>query len=454
LVLSACATDKPWTTPPLPIAKNEDNLVTTAVTGMVTTVIANDKNACRLFKGGVTSSSSDEFYLDLAAVYVRPTNIPDGFYSYPTDYDSQTRTLLERVFVSKQSLATLTATVSFGGAKVSTIPLFSSQHNSDTDKGEAFSESQQIWNSGVVVRVDRSKTLKIEFTPNYATTIEHMSVITSGLEIAKVGISTFVPGAHFLSDLDKPSLEKQSKLYDAALGRSVGKTMADTPSLEIRPSDIPNESCGAIRFTIPGTPSLIGQNLDPKIIVGDWYFGVLDSSHSLFISEDVIKAANLGTSKDKGLELPKYNPYVSPQHVLDEPVGGEPPKSLGKFVLADSAVTGALSDWKTAISAKTDTDKAVAADAFCKGVISALHGIGLTPIDAKLGLWAILQGTTLPGKPQATDVKQLATACAADLMPIIVPENVTKVAETPADKPVAKKSAANRVPKVASNQPQ
>jgi hypothetical protein len=426
-ILSACATDKSAMTAGSPYPKP---VPTAPTSNMLTTVVVVDDELgfCRPFVPD--TEGDDEYYIDIGATYRNPGKI-EGFETYPTSYDQQSRTLLERVLVGKQTLATLSGTVSYNNARVSTFQLFSSQHNSDTDKGESFADKQDAWDTGVVVRVSDNDPFRVDLDANFADTIEHMDLITNGIEIAKAAVSTFVPGAHFLSELDKPALEKQSKIYDAALGRTMGKAADSTMTINVLPFDIRKNTCGAVRFTMPGAPSFVGQNLNPKIVVGDWVFGIRRRMQSLFLDPKVkiteVKWTNLS---DK----------VSPLHVLDEIVGGQPAQSLGKFLLANQLVTSDLTDWSKAIATtktdKTTTDvKNAAAASFCKDATAALHGIGLTALDAKFGLWAVLEKGSLPGKPSLEDIASLKVACKADLLPIDLSSEIPPPASPPPAKP-------------------
>lgn len=52
-------------------------------------------------------------------------------------------------------------------------------------------------------------------------------------------------------------------------------------------------------------------------------------------------------------------------------------------------------------------------------IASVLLAVGLTHADARLGLWAMLEGMVIPGDPSDDDVKQLRDACRDDVCPLV-----------------------------------
>lgn len=58
-----------------------------------------------------------------------------------------------------------------------------------------------------------------------------------------------------------------------------------------------------------------------------------------------------------------------------------------------------------------------AAAAVCRGAIDTLYGLGLSSVDARLGLWAMLVGMSLPGNPPDWHVLRLQETCTPKIAP-------------------------------------
>jgi hypothetical protein len=421
LLLSACASDKP--TPPAGsyFQANLDTQDTLSKMNYMTSAIVADDNVCAGFG---KAQGEDDYYAVLGAKFHKPKPSTDPTYlELPLSYDAASRGLIGRILMGKKTYSVLTANITVGNTTLQPVTLFTLQHNSDTDNGEAFVTMMKLWDVNTAVRLSGKEPLSIKIDEKYTGSVEKMAMLSAGLEVAKATISTLVPQAHFLSVLDKPSLAKQAKVWDKALGSAISESAEESAVMNFLPEDVQANVCGVVQLSIPGAPSSFGMTLDPKVAIGEWRFGVTKTMPSLFMEKIDVQNITKKGAKDEDTILPPANPKVSPARVLNEPVGGDPVQSLASYILADKTVQTALGNWTTSLSDAKKKDSIPANQtAVCRTVVNALYDLGLTGFDARLGLWAMLEEMPIPGSPTEAAIKDLRGVCAPYMAPIKFPD--------------------------------
>jgi len=357
-------------------------------------------------------------YYILAATSFTPAANSD-----PQSYDKANRGLLGRFFFGRNVNFTLQASLTIDGTTIP-LPLYAMSHNSNAQDGETFSADLSLVSHDLYVRVTDSTPINANFSAVYTETTES-NLISTGVQVAKTAVMAISPNAHMLTTLSKPSLQQQSKIWDAALNKLLAESIQEKTSVAILPGDLKSGAYGLITLSIPGPDG----KLDPSQAVGFWTIGASPKNirRSLFSSDPAVEQAAWEQS------VAKPPTGVSSSQILSEYVGISADQTVQNFIktgpvndalnIWSSAAkdTDAAKDDKTKKSAATDKETA-SADAVCRTAVESLYGLGLSTVDARLGLWAILDGMPLPGTPSTDHVKGLRTACKTYIAPFAFKE--------------------------------
>ena len=361
-----------------------------------------------------------DFYIVPGANFLLPPksllNGPEkSYFLEPLSYDAADRGLLARWLKGYNVNFTLQMELTVDGV-TRTLPLYTMSHNSNSHDGETFAQDLSLYSRNLFVRATGNSSINVNFDGKYTVSTD-ISLFSSGIQVAKTAVAAISPAAHMLTVLNKKSLQQQASVWDAALAQSLGETVEEKFSVALTPADWKSGKYGLLSLTIPGPDT----SLDPSIAVGTWQIGFLNFRRSLF-------SPNPNLNKDDW-DYPNLDqPWgVTANQVLNEAVGTTEEQTVETF-LKSGAVADMLGVWssdaKDTDAGKTDelkkaaaTKEGDAADAVCRGTVDALYGLGLTTADARLGLWAMIEGMSLPGNPSSDHVRGLKQHCNGYIAP-------------------------------------
>lgn len=326
------------------------------------------------------NSSVGTYYVRLGANYTSEDAAD------PLGYASRVRPAPIRALWSEKISFALSATITVDSqpAYTATIPLYATSHDS-TQQGENFVTSLDLIWQNTYVKVLPNSTISLQFDGKYSKDVQ-TGALSAGLRVAKVAVGALAPEASILTTLNQSKMQSEAKLWDSAVGELFGRDASETIKLSTSPEQVVGQSCGRLTLFAPGHQEGIDPNTQK---IGEWRVGILDWRRSLFSLDaclDAVPTSACAASVTAGL---------TPIRVLNEPVGGG--ETIASFL--------AKQDVTEIAAAKTDAVKDQAAASFCRKAASALAGLGLTDVDAKLGLWAFVKG-----QPLAGDVAQTLAA--------------------------------------------
>ncbi|BAE50374.1 hypothetical protein [Paramagnetospirillum magneticum] len=326
-------------------------------------------------KGVVTSDRLDSqqgsYYVRLGALY--SSQDADTAMAYGV----RTRPMLLRALWSDKTGFTLTATITVDSqpAYQATVPLYAVSHDSG-QQGESFTTNLDLIWQNTFIKVQPGATLNVQFESKFSKTVE-TGALSAALRVAKVATTAMAPEAKILTTLNQGRMQTEARLWDKALGQLFAQNATEQISLVTTPEQIGSNSCGVVTLYAPG----YNEEIDPQMKIGTWRVGVNDWRRSIFTDAACLtKALDGGCASDVISKL-------TPMRVLDEPVGGG--KSIGTFLKEQDIVPIAISQTDSEVQKQE-------ASSFCRRVTTSLVSLGLTDIDAKLGLWAFAMGYPMP----------------------------------------------------------
>ena len=400
LLLSACS--ETATIPPTvtfnnpPTSAAQDKLLTSITKPYLSFAVylpANDK-----------PMPDGEYYIRLSASYLPapPIGAIDPGKAYltsPISYDQAKRTLFERIFADVNRGFTLTANLTVDGTKI-TVPLYAFSHDSGPE-GEKFSDDGDLMWKNTYIKVSNVSTVSAVFDAQFlnATT---SGAVGAALRVAKVAVGAVNPAAKVLTTLNQSQLQKEGQIWDAALGKALSSSVEEKVDLTVTPEQAPLGSYGILTVAVPGPDvALFASGLDPRVIIGQWRVEIQKARRSLFSDDPVLDGADWYKS------ALTESQYTSPSRVLNEQLGNG--KTVEAFIKADK-----VNDTLTAAAIASGAEQSADMESYCNGVVDDLEAVGLTTVDARLGLWAVIEGMSLPGKGLKA---KLETACATQAFP-------------------------------------
>lgn len=395
LLLSACGTSAPIT--PLLDASSAPTETAPHAQNPYLGFAVMSSDACPCAKPDEASRKSSDYYI-LAATAFTPAGNDDA--SKPRSYDKADRTLLWRFLFGRNVNFTLQGALVIEGATIP-LPLYAMSHNSNAQDGETFSTDLSLLSHDLYVRVTDSTAINATFSAVYTETTQS-NVMSYGVQVAKTAVMAISPNAHMLTTLSKKSLQQQATIWDAALNKASAESIQEKISVAITPKDLKDGSYGQISLSIPAPDG----NLDPAVKIGYWTIGASTKNmrRSLFSPDRRIDSDGWETST---AAVPVG---VNANQVLNEYVGVSDDQTVEKF-LKSGPVNDLLGTWSSATTGTDHSKLPSAAEAVCRGAVDGLYNLGLSSVDARLGLWAMVEGMSLPGSPTPDQVKPLKTAC-------------------------------------------
>jgi hypothetical protein len=384
LLLGACAAQQPGTAIPdgpkgdlkaaLPYTRLEiDNTAT-----------------CSGVTAAKLSSQQGSYYVRLGALY--SSKNADSALAY----GQRTRWMPIRALWSEKTGFTLTAniTVDSQPAYQATVPLYAVSHDSG-QQGENFTTNLDLIWQNTYIKVQPGSTLNVQFESKFSKSVE-TGALSAALRVAKVAATAVAPEAKILTTLNQGRMQTEARLWDKALGQMFAHNATEQINLTTTPEQVGSSSCGVLTLYAPG----YNEDLDQQMRIGAWRVGVNDSRRSLFTEETCLNTLLDGSCATK------VTSEVTPMRILDEPVGAG--KSIATFLKEQDIVPIAI-----AVTG-SDVQKQEAAS-FCRRVTTSLVSLGLTDIDAKLGLWAFAMG--YPMATEIADAITMADDCKSQIKP-------------------------------------
>lgn len=325
---------------------------------------------------------------------------------------------LARFLVAKQAATNLTAAVSAGPFRA-TVPLITLDHRSDTRVGEQWARTiYHRANDFPLFLVGAGgessiPTIRISLT----SSIEYNSrLIATAVDAALTIARDVAPEAAVVTELSKPSIQRQARAVDAAVSKLFGIDIEERhwQDDEIR---FWNRRKGTtVSLRLPADEN--GYDTAGARMVGQWRITFAEPRPSLFVDWHICPdRLAAGTTEDKMLRCTtdRENAIRAVYRDVDEAAVLRTPLTNGDNGLGQIGNYLAQQSWyKSAVLGLSGAQSSAAArpiaTEFCRHIRDTIRGVGLSSVDSGIVVWAVVTG--MPDLPARGALRQ-ADICKA-----------------------------------------
>lgn len=339
-----------------------------------------------------------------------------GFYR---NYIDEQRSRLRRLFSGKSRSTIVALKLTTANPTIDlTVPLMTLSYEGKVGNGESFissltqsNEDQPYFRLTAATATNATISAKVTSDVESRFAVSVLGFVQNALKIA-------APQSTLLTAINKDESSKAVTALDSTLGRLASQSTSENTTVGRLVEHWNDGSKLRVRIHVPttmaptasGFPEHSGRGANEAL--NNWLVFRLELScprYSMFSDRDICDASktvvtdgSIDSGRDKTVN--SLRRWLSAQQVLDFPLASGVTirqHLAGKdwfsryLRLAPAADTQkAPADGPAALKpAKAQEPTPIEQTAFCESVVNELHSVGLSTLDAKLGLWAIALGS-------------------------------------------------------------
>ncbi len=297
-------------------------------------------------------------------------------------YSEESRNKLMRLLADRSVASNLSLRVVLSGQSPrfeATVPVVAMSQDSSRARGEVWSTEILAQSIDRLVRVRSGTRLSVQ-AEVMRTKETSPSAVRAALSVARESTKILAPQAGVLTTLSQPSLEREARVWDAALGKLFSFSLAEKVSADTLVSEQRGDARRmTVQLWLPGRL----DGYDPDSAIGRWDVRLDCPTPSLFL--------DMRREKDGDNQVLCKAP-VPAKVPLDK---ASVSRILGYVLFQETSIIDHLRSLRAYaesmqdLAAATDDNLSHPAQRVCGTVLEEMEKLGLTTLDGRLVLWAV-----------------------------------------------------------------